>query len=75
MFNWLPDPRFQPVERDADTPTFLTVEVIADDAPLRHDRGSDCGSIEIELASVHHLRVIGVFDAEAVALLARRLGA
>jgi len=66
-------------ERSTDEATFLPVEVIGAAAPScgeRHGRcGDPAGLIEIELASGHRLRVTGVFDADAVAQLARRLGA
>ena len=75
VFNWLRDPRFRPAEVADVTPTFLPVEVIAEDLPRRRERQGDSGSIEIDLATGHRLRVIGPFDPEAVALLARSLGA
>ena len=75
VFNWLRDPLFQSVGTEGYALTFLPVEVIAGDAPLRHEPQGDCGSIEIDLANGHRLRVIGSFDPEAVSLLAQRLGA
>ncbi len=76
---WLRDPRFAP---DADaTPTegpfFLPVEVIEhpvrEDAPSSGDDRSPGGTIEIDLAGGHRMRIIGRYDPEALARLIRGL--
>ena len=81
VFNWLKDPRFRDaLPPEADTAArFLPVEVIPEgpgpvEPPVSgdHDRG---GVLEFDLAGGHRLRVIGCYDAEALALLIWRLSA
>jgi transposase len=79
IFTWLRDPRFAP---DADaTPTegplFLPVEVIEHpvrgDAPTSGDARNPGGTIEIDLAGGHRMRINGRYDPEALARLIRGL--
>ena len=74
VFNWLRDPRFQPSEAAGEAAKFLPVQVIAEGFPAGPERRGDYGSIEIDLANGHRLRVNGAFDPDAAALLARTLG-
>ncbi len=79
VFNWLKDPKFADATPSDVEPRFLPVEVIdaAADEPTVTDAGSNdaCSDprLEIDLAGGHRLRVIGAYDAEALALLIRRL--
>ena len=74
IFNWSKDPRFQPDDRVAEERQFLPVEII--DRPPSTDLSvrPDNRSLEIELVNGHRLRVVGAFDPDAVACLARKLG-
>ena len=79
IFTWLRDPRYAPTPGDgtAQDPHFLPVEVIEgnDDGSERiveHVEAS-AGHLEIDLAGGHRLRVIGAYEAEALAGLIRRL--
>lgn len=79
IFTWLRDPRYAPPEEQiaASEPCFLPVEVIegetAPGADALDDAEDTSGRLEIDLAGGHRLRVIGAYDAEALAVLIRRL--
>lgn len=81
VFNWLKDPKFADAAPPEMGPRFLPVEVI--DAPADEpteatssmDDAEADARLEIDLAGGHRLRVIGAYDAEALALLIRRLSA
>ena len=75
VFNWIRDPRFGPGDVAVSDVTFLPVEVVAEPEPRSLVSVDPGGSIEIELANGHRLRVIGAFDPDVVARLARSLGA
>ena len=84
VFNWIRDPRFSPPAVDAETkhdePIFLPVEVIDEsdeprEAVEEEPAAPDLGRIEIVLPSGGRLNVTGAFDPDAVAHLARSLGA
>ena len=82
IFTWLRDPRYAPAPDDGDAqePLFLPVEIIDGDGNDGNERAVDheetfAGHLEIDLAGGHRLRVIGVYDAEALAGLIRRLSA
>ncbi len=72
VFKWLRDPRFAVAEDDAPGAAFLPVELVAA-AEVEPDPTAT--SIEITLANGHRLNVKGAFDMNAVAHLARSLGA
>ncbi len=74
VFNWARDPRFRPSGEAITEAPFLPVEII-DSPPPDRGRPLSSSSIEIALANGHRLRVTGEFDPEAVARLARSLGA
>ena len=84
MFNWIKDPRFSPqtvdAEPNADEPVFLPVEIVEErakpnEAVANTPSTSDVGRIEIVLPSGGRVNVSGAFDPDAVARLARSLGA
>jgi transposase len=79
IFKWLRDPRFAP---DPDTapmadPSFLPVEIVerrvCDGAPLPGDAREPGGTIEIDVAGGHRMRISGRYDPEALARLIRGL--
>ena len=79
IFKWLRDPRFEP-DPDAtptEGPLFLPVEVIEhpvrEDAPASGDAQGPGGTIEIDLAGGHRMRINGRYDPEALARLIRGL--
>ena len=79
IFKWLRDPRFAPDPYA--TPTegfrFLPVEVIEppvrEDAPSSSDARDPSGTIEIDVAGGHRMRINGRYDPEALARLIRGL--
>ena len=79
IFKWLRDPRFSPDPDAAPTegPLFLPVEVIEhpvrEDAPASGDARDPGGTIEIDLAGGHRMRINGRYDPEALARLIRGL--
>jgi transposase len=87
IFKWLHDPRFAPGPEaletaEAERAQFLPVEIIDESKACRDEdwpssngsaRGRHDGLLEIDLASGHRLRVTGAYDAEALAVLIRRL--
>lgn len=82
IFTWLRDPRYAPASDDggAQEPLFLPVEIIDGDSNDGNERAGNRieasdGHLEIDLAGGHRLRVIGSYDAEALAGLIRRLSA
>ena len=79
IFKWLRDPRFMP-DPDAapvDGSLFLPVEIIAHpvqgDASASGNAPGPGGSIEIDLAGGHRMRINGRYDPEALARLIRGL--
>jgi transposase len=80
IFKWLRDPRFAPGP-DAvpeEGPCFLPVEVInhpiREDAPASGDaRCPGGGTIEIDVAGGHRMRISGGYDPDALARLIRGL--
>ena len=79
IFKWLRDPRFAP-DPDAtptEGPLFLPVEVIEhpvrEYAPASGDAQGPGGTIEIDLAGGHRMRINGRYDPEALARLIRGL--
>jgi transposase len=78
IFKWLRDPRYAPAApAEPDEACFLPVEIV--DRPM-HD-GSEAaagpvpaaGTIEIDTAGGHRLRISGAYDPEALARLIRGL--
>jgi transposase len=76
VFTWLRDPRFAPGELAEGSPEelgrFLPVEIVED--PGRGDLlpGGE-SRLEIDLAAGHSLRIIGIYNPEALARLIRGL--
>ena len=83
IFKWLSDPRYAPeagpaIEEVAtDVVGFLPVEII--DRPQNEepvpavDPEAASGTIEIDVAGGHRLRIVGTYDPEALARLIRGL--
>ena len=75
VFNWLKDPRFADVELPEAGSAFLPVEMTeAQDISFASD-SIEPGTLEIDLASGHCLRITGPYDADALARLIRGLSA
>jgi len=79
IFKWLRDPRFA-AEPDAIPevePCFLPVEIVdhvpCDVTPKADKSAETFGSIEIDLAGGHRLRISGTYDPEALVHLVRGL--
>ena len=83
VFKWLRDPRYAPeaelaVEASAtDVACFLPVEIVDQPrkggGPLANDPTPEVGTIEIDIAGGHRLRISGAYDPEALARLIRGL--
>jgi transposase len=79
IFKWLRDPRFTPDAGAAPTDDlgFLPVEIVEhpvrDDVPAPVDARDPGGTIEIDLAGGHRMRIKGGYDPEALARLIRGL--
>ncbi|MGB6231669.1 MAG: transposase [Litorimonas sp.] len=83
VFKWLRDPRYAPDagavvdERAMDAACFLPVEIIgrteSGDADFLADPVPAAGSIEIDIAGGHRLRITGTYDPDALARLIRGL--
>lgn len=83
VFEWLRDPRYAPeaepvVEASAtDVARFLPVEIVdrsrSDDTAPTTDPAAAAGTIEIDIAVGHRLRISGAYDPEALARLIRGL--
>ncbi len=79
IFKWLRDPRFAP-EPDATAktePCFLPVEIVdhvpVDEKPPVDKDPETGGSIEIDIAGGHRLRIVGAYDPDALARMIRGL--
>ena len=78
IFKWLRDPRFAPNPDASPTegPLFLPVEVerpVGEDAAAWGDPRDQSGTIEIDLAGGHRMRISGRYDPDALARLIRGL--
>ena len=84
IFKWLGDPRFapDPDAAPAEGACFLPVEVIAhavrghavrEDAPAPGNARDPGGTIEIDVAGGHRMRISGRYDPEVLARLIRGL--
>ncbi len=83
IFKWLRDPRYAPTAEPvveicaADVAGFLPVEIVDQPEWRDHDAVSDPtadpGTIEIDVAGGHRLRIVGTYDPEALARLIRGL--
>lgn len=78
IFTWLRDPRYAPeASAEPDTARFLPVEIV--DRPMHDDDRAAAGpvpaagTIEIDTAGGHRLRVSGTYDPEALVRLIRGL--
>lgn len=81
IFKWLRDPRYAPAREasSTDAPTFLPVEIVGrarnDALPPTTNPVSATGTIEIEVAGGHRMRISGGYDPEALVRLIRGLSA
>jgi transposase len=85
IFKWLRDPRYTPEAGSGapaiapDVARFLPVEIIDrpkhDEAPRATDPVPAAGTIEIDVAGGHRLRISGAYDPDALAWLIRGLSA
>jgi transposase len=85
IFKWLRDPRYTPEAGSgapasaADVAGFLPVEILDlprhDGAPRAIEPVPAAGTIEIDIAGGHNLRISGVYDPDALARLIRGLSA
>jgi transposase len=79
IFKWLRDPRFAPDPEATPMkgPLFLPVDVIEhpvrEDVAAWDDTRDPSGTIEIDLAGGHRMRITGRYDPEAMARLIRGL--
>tara|TARA_B100000378_G_C17803300_1_gene328144 strand:+ start:139 stop:504 length:366 start_codon:yes stop_codon:yes gene_type:complete len=78
IFKWLRDPRYAPAApAEPDEACFLPVEIV--DRPMHDDSEAAAGpvpaagTIEIDTAGGHRLRISGAYDPEALARLIRGL--
>ena len=83
VFKWLRDPRYAPDTGPAvaacatDAAGFLPVEIVdrSQGGKLSPERGSATGAIEIDIAGGPRLRIVGIYDPDALARLIRGLSA
>ena len=79
IFKWLRDPRFaaDPDAAPAEGFCFLPVEIVErpvqEDAPAASDARDPGGTIEIDVAGGHRMRISGRYDPEVLARLIRGL--
>ena len=80
IFKWQRDPRYAPeASAEPDAACFLPVEIV--DQPKHDNSGTAAGpepaagTIEIDTAGGHRLRISGAYDPEALARLIRGLSA
>lgn len=81
VFKWLRDPRYAPeAEAEAfatDAAGFLPIEIIeraqSEDPASAADPMPCPGTIEIDVAGGHRMRIVGAYDPEALARLIRGL--
>ena len=76
IFKWVRDPRYgSTIDNEPEATNFLPVEVSQNSLPI--ETVGDCsevpGLIKISLANGHLMEIIGTFDADNVARLARGL--
>jgi transposase len=75
VFNWLKEPRFAAAEPPGPEAVFLPIEITqARDVIVPSDH-TEPGTLEIDLAGGHRLRLKGPYDADAVVRLIRGLSA
>lgn len=74
VFNWRKDPRYAADGGAVDEARFLPVEIIDDEArPAGGPSAPAEGSIAIDLAGGHRVRISGCYDPDALARLLRGL--
>ncbi len=75
VFTWRRDPRFMPEVQDVPEASFLPVEIVEQVASEPARTNLIETSIDITLANGHRLTIRGAFEVDAIARLARELGA
>ena len=70
VFNWLKDPKSAPGSKGADATRFLPVEIVALARPSVTPVAVP-GEIKVELVGGDRLKIIGVYDPDALARLIR----
>ena len=73
VFNWLKEPRFTEAEPAGSEPAFLPVEISAAREISFASDSTEPGTLEIDLACGHRLRITGPYDADALVRLIRDL--
>lgn len=75
VFNWLKEPRFVDAEPAEPEAVFVPVEITqARDMTVLSD-STEPGTLEIDMANGHRLRITGAYDGDALARLIRGLSA
>ena len=75
VFTWRRDPRFAPAEQDFPQASFLPVEIVEQVEPEPFVPEPSETTIEVTLSNGHRLSIKGAFGVDAIARLARELGA
>ena len=75
VFNWLKEPRFAAAERPEPEAVFLPVEITQARDIIVPSDNTEPGTLAIDLAGGHRLRLKGPYDADAVVRLIRGLSA
>ena len=75
VFNWLKEPRFADAEPPEAEISFLPVEITEAQAMTVQGNRTEPGTLEIDLACGHRLRITGAYDGDALARLIRGLSA
>ena len=69
VFNWLKEPRFADARAPEPEPIFLPVEISEARGMTGRSNGVAPGTLEVDLAGGHRLRITGAYDADALARL------
>lgn len=75
VFNWLKDPRFADAEPADAEASFLPVEISEAEEVSCADDTIEPGTLEIDLACGHRLRITGPYDADTLVRLIHGLPA
>ena len=75
VFNWLKEPRFAAAEPPEPEAVFLPIEITQARDVIVPSDNTEPGTLEIDLAGGHRLRLKGPYDADALVRLIRGLSA
>jgi transposase len=75
VFNWLKEPRFAALEPAEPEAVFLPIEITQAGGVIVPSDHTEPGTLEIDLAGGHRLRITGAYDADALVRLIRGLSA